>query len=620
VSGYAVAQTQSVSEPQEKTAETISLQRQKSNQTESTVLHERFFDEACGTFAEPRFGYDFSLVPAHKDTTQRVQPSLRTGTMVQRYPVDRSEQSAPCATCSDEESSSVSLPSEPAVEPVTPAPEAAPIHAAPETEEESVAPEETAAPALLVEDSAAELAPGQMRKSEFLAQLRAAVTSTAEAAMAGTGRTTADCPYLDYWFDYYSAQDVQHGERALRRYAPEASSATTAREYIPIVAARVRRSVETWVRTGEVTGVTEGLPGIGLLGSIGSLVSGIGSIFRKARNGSARRPNNPQTIQAELGQGHPLDSGVRSHMETAFGTDFSQVRTHTDTTASRLSNRLNARAFTVGKHVAFGSGEYKPGTLYGDALIAHEMAHVVQQSGAGDSVVPMQTGDTSYNMLEKDADKSAMGAVASLWTGAKDALSDIAQNSIPRLRSGLALQRCAKTKLTFSTIHGPTPIDCGGFNWQIGWSIRNASSTTNGIIVQKVEIDRDVKDCSNSPVPYRAGVGLNPAWYPVWEAWYVNGGRVTPAVGRVNDIYGSTPLGNDTKGSMTVQGTAEFYNGATLPPGFVVTGAAPTHSLPATKTKPTLSGGTGAVDHSLTATWDCCTTNKSTTITTSSPP
>ena len=49
-----------------------------------------------------------------------------------------------------------------------------------------------------------------MRRSEFLAQLRTVVTHAADAALASTGRTTAQCPYLEYWFSYYSRQDSQH--------------------------------------------------------------------------------------------------------------------------------------------------------------------------------------------------------------------------------------------------------------------------------------------------------------------------------------------------------------------------------------------------------------------------
>jgi hypothetical protein len=306
-----------------------------------------------------------------------------------------------------------------------------------------------------VEDSAVDLVRGQMKKSEFLNQLRTEVTRAAEEAMAGTGRTTKDCPYLEYWFGLYNRKDSAHIERAIHKYAPEAASAKTAGDYIPMVAARVRRSVEVWARTGEITGVPEGLSmgmtGMGLLGSVGRLVSGIAGIFFKAREGGAKQPDDPQAIQAELGEGRPLESGVRSRMQTAFGMDFAHVRAHTDSTAAALSDRMNARAFTVGRHVAFGAGEYQPGTLAGDVLIAHELAHAVQQSGADTSVAPMDTGGAGYNTLEKDADSSAFGAIASLWGGVKGTLTDIGQNIMPRLRSGMRLQRCAARSTTTTT-------------------------------------------------------------------------------------------------------------------------------------------------------------------------
>jgi hypothetical protein len=119
---------------------------------------------------------------------------------------------------------------------------------------------------------------------------------------------------------------------------------------------------------------------------------------------------------------------------------------HDDASAFSLSAQLNARAFTVGNDVAFGAGEYKPGTLVGDALIAHELAHVVQQGAASQSSVPMMKGDADYSALEQDADVSAVGAVASLWVGAKGKLADVGRNATPRLRSGLRLQRCQEVK------------------------------------------------------------------------------------------------------------------------------------------------------------------------------
>src|SRR5205807_1382208 len=147
--------------------------------------------------------------------------------------------------------------------------------------------------------------------------------------------------------------------------------------------------------------------GASLVSGVGSALSGIGSLLSKGREGGAREVSNPQAIQGQLGSGRSLDSNVRSPMEAAFGADFSHVRVHTDATATGLSESLNARAFTVGRDVAFGPGEYQPGTLVGDALIAHELAHVVQQGGAS-SFEPMQKGGAEYNALEEDADVSAV--------------------------------------------------------------------------------------------------------------------------------------------------------------------------------------------------------------------
>jgi hypothetical protein len=331
------------------------------------------------------------------------------------------------------------LPSMEATTPAGPTSETAPtpVPAAP-TAKTGVAVE---GPGLLVEDEAIELQAGQMRRSEFLAELRSEVCATADSALAETEQSTEGCPYLDFWFKYYEGQSSSHIERAIHRYAPETAFATSARAYIPLVAQRVRQGVERWARTGEISGVPEGVP-LGVPGSLGGLVSGVGSLFFKAREGGARPAgDHPAAVQEELGPGKPLQSSVRNRMERAFGQSFGDVRTHTDSTARQLSNEHNARAFTVGNHVAFGAGEYRPGTLVGDALIAHEFAHVVQQNGSG-TEAPVATGDSTYRALEENADEVAAGALSSLAGSAKGALTAIAQQAAPRLKSGLRLSRC----------------------------------------------------------------------------------------------------------------------------------------------------------------------------------
>lgn len=75
-----------------------------------------------------------------------------------------------------------------------------------------------------------------------------------------------------------------------------------------------------------------------------------------------------------------LADGVRARMESIFGVDFSSVRIHSDEQADRLNRSIRARAFTRGQDIFFRRGEYCPESLEGQRLIAHELAHVVQQS------------------------------------------------------------------------------------------------------------------------------------------------------------------------------------------------------------------------------------------------
>lgn len=88
-------------------------------------------------------------------------------------------------------------------------------------------------------------------------------------------------------------------------------------------------------------------------------------------------------IRDLAGYGRPMTSDERVAFEPRFGFDFSQVRLHDNATAARLADRIHARAFTVGRDIAFASGELAPGTDKGRRLLAHELTHVVQQGRAG---------------------------------------------------------------------------------------------------------------------------------------------------------------------------------------------------------------------------------------------
>ena len=81
--------------------------------------------------------------------------------------------------------------------------------------------------------------------------------------------------------------------------------------------------------------------------------------------------------------GQQLDRETRDFMESRFGHDFSQVRVHTDTKAAESSKAIHALAYTVGHNLVFSTGQYKPQTFKGRSLIAHELAHVLQQKNSG---------------------------------------------------------------------------------------------------------------------------------------------------------------------------------------------------------------------------------------------
>jgi hypothetical protein len=81
--------------------------------------------------------------------------------------------------------------------------------------------------------------------------------------------------------------------------------------------------------------------------------------------------------------GHALDPATRAFMEPRFGYDFSRVRVHTDPLADESARAVDALAYTVGPDVVFAAGRYAPETDGGRELLAHELAHVRQQGGAG---------------------------------------------------------------------------------------------------------------------------------------------------------------------------------------------------------------------------------------------
>lgn len=121
------------------------------------------------------------------------------------------------------------------------------------------------------------------------------------------------------------------------------------------------------------------------------------------------QPDVAEMIQSARGGGQPLDKGVRSQMESSFGTDFGGVRVHTNAKSDALNQSLNARAFTTGQDIFFGQGNYNPGNSSGRELIAHELTHVVQQNK--DEIQPKLTLGQPGDRFEQEADSVARAVI-----------------------------------------------------------------------------------------------------------------------------------------------------------------------------------------------------------------
>jgi hypothetical protein len=137
----------------------------------------------------------------------------------------------------------------------------------------------------------------------------------------------------------------------------------------------------------------------------------------------------PASAQLDCKQGAALDPAIRSRLEPRFGFDFSRIRVHTGPDAARAAAGAGALAYTVGPHIVFGEGRYNPASPSGLRLLAHELAHAVQQGRAapGQLAVPWRALRSSTPAEERDAERGSMlalaGQKANLVPGCEPALA-----------------------------------------------------------------------------------------------------------------------------------------------------------------------------------------------------
>ncbi|ELZ08791.1 hypothetical protein C478_17946 [Natrinema thermotolerans DSM 11552] len=126
-----------------------------------------------------------------------------------------------------------------------------------------------------------------------------------------------------------------------------------------------------------------------------------------SRDGDTQVPDSVRDVISSPGQ--QLDTSIQRAMEARMGDSLGDVRIHTGPQAASACEDINARAFTVGNHVAFNHGEYDPESAEGQHVLAHELAHVRQQTGGAISMLP-QEGTLEIDpdeRLEREAEETA---------------------------------------------------------------------------------------------------------------------------------------------------------------------------------------------------------------------
>jgi hypothetical protein len=129
----------------------------------------------------------------------------------------------------------------------------------------------------------------------------------------------------------------------------------------------------------------------------------------RAPSAAAASRQPPESLRGGLrSTGQPLDAHTRRFMESRFGRDLGHVRVHGNAEAARSAHSIGARAYAFGSDIVFGAGHYAPGTTTGRRLLAHELAHVLQQgSGAAPQADLVQRAPTIGVV-----DKSFIGPLA----------------------------------------------------------------------------------------------------------------------------------------------------------------------------------------------------------------
>lgn len=227
-------------------------------------------------------------------------------------------------------------------------------------------------------------------------------------------------------------------------------------------------------------------------------------------------PRTTSRIAALRGGGKELSPAARSYFEPRFGRDLSAVRLHTGNEAAAAAREVDARAFTVGRDIAFGAGEYRPDSTEGRRLLAHELTHTVQQEALGPRV-------------HRTPDDPPQPSPTSPWKTGQQCGRDNRENTdfpntrieqvdidVSDLASGMSLTWRNPTGLSLPT--GPFPICPGAGKCCDDCDDETTSTTTGSLCTPKGDFRVHTKGCqlstawAKNPTYFsRAGIAIHSA-------------------------------------------------------------------------------------------------------------
>jgi Domain of unknown function (DUF4157) len=254
------------------------------------------------------------------------------------------------------------------------------------------------------------------------------------------------------------------------------------------------------------------------------------SVQRRTSTPAGLSPVVPPIVYEVLGSpGQPLDAGTRAFMELRFGHNFSNVRVHTDARAAKSARTVNALAYTVGRDVVFGTGQYMPQTSEGKRLLAHELTHVIQQYNS--TISGDRSVSSSSVAYEQEADAAAQ---------------NVPQNSYftsnPNALGVRALQRKASSGAEASPGKSETLIkdENLSFLFSVGTALLRASEAIPGIDDKRSVLFRRMGwSLTFLPAIVQQGGGKTPEYVAkVAEIWALELGMFArdQSVGTINAL------------------------------------------------------------------------------------